>query len=150
MDRKAWKTKITEMTNGVGTYKPEFDSIIETLADILEQRDAAFADYIESGAETVIVHVSDRGSESIVKNPRLQVWNDLNTQALSYWRDLGLTPAGLKKIKESALNTDVKESALEAALKSIGGPKLADSKKIRGTDKGRKKSSVRRTKTSRK
>lgn len=138
------------MAEGVGTYKPEFDSIIATLADILEQRDAAYDDYIAAGAETVIVHISDRGSESLVKNPRLQVWNDLNTQALSYWRDLGLTPAGLKKIRESALNVEVKESALEAALKSIGGTELERSKEIRGVDKGRKKTGVRGTKASRK
>ena len=138
------------MAEGVGTYKPEFDSIIATLADILEQRDAAYDDYVANGAETVIVHISDRGSESLVKNPRLQVWNDLNTQALSYWRDLGLTPAGLKKIRESALNVEVKESALEAALKSIGGTELERSKEIRGVDKGRKKTGVRGTKASRK
>ena len=149
MDRAEWKKRIKEMTEGVGTYKPEFESIIATLADILEQRDAAFRDYLDNGAATVIVHISDRGSESLVKNPRLQVWNDLNTQALSYWRDLGLTPAGLKKIKEAALKTDERESALELALKKIGGQELENSNKVRGGNKGRKKGSVQRAKTSR-
>jgi hypothetical protein len=49
------------------------------------------------------------------------VWQDLNTQALAYWRDLGLTPAGLKKLNEAALKPAVKKTALEEALGSFGG-----------------------------
>lgn len=147
MTREEWKLNIKKSCEQVGTYKPEFDAMIETLSCILETRDETFSSY---DGTPIIEHVNSHGEKNTAKNPALMLWSDLNTQALAYWRDLGLTPAGLKKIKESALNTDVKESALEAALKSIGGPKLADSKKIRGTDKGRKKSSVRRTKTGRK
>lgn len=149
MNKAEWVEKLVEMTKGVGTYRREFDSIIDTLADILEQRDRAYQDFIDSGAEVVIVKISDRGAENIGKNPRLSIWSDLNTQALSYWRDLGLTPAGLKKINETAIKAEVKESALERALMSIGGSELDGSKKIRGVDKGRKKGSVRRTKASR-
>lgn len=130
MKRDEWKARVLSMTEGVGTYKPEFESIIDTLADILEQRDAAYDDFIESGAQTTIIHVSDRGSESIVKNPRLQVWNDLNTQALSFWKELGLTPAGLKKINESSMRGEEKESALEKALRDIG--KAESDKKLDG------------------
>lgn len=149
MDKTEWKKSIQSMTEGVGTYKPEFDSVIDTLADILEQRDRAYQDFIDSGAEIVITKISDRGAENVGKNPRLTIWSDLNTQALSYWRDLGLTPAGLKRINETAIHAEVKESALELALKKIGGTELADGKKIRGSDTKRKKGSVRRTKTSR-
>lgn len=149
MNKADWVAKLVEMTQGVGTYRREFDSIIDSLADILEQRDRAYQDFIDSGAEIVIVKVSDRGAENIGKNPRLSIWSDLNTQALAYWRDLGLTPAGLKKINETAIKAEVKESALERALMSIGGSELEGSKKIRGVNKGRKKGSVHRTKASR-
>ena len=117
-----------------GTYRQEFDSVIDTLADILEQRDRAYQDFIDSGAETVITKISDRGAENIGKNPRLQIWSDLNTQALSFWRDLGLTPAGLKRIDEAAIKNEKKESALEKALKNLGGQELGNGKKIRNGD----------------
>jgi hypothetical protein len=45
--------------------------------------------------------------------------NDLNRDALAYWRDLGLTPAGLKRVNEQALKA-AKRSALSEALKGIG------------------------------
>lgn len=148
MNRNEWKNSIIKMTEGVGTYKPEFDSVIDTLADILEQRDRAYEDFINSGAEIVITKISDRGAENVGKNPRLTIWSDLNTQALAYWRELGLTSKSLKDIRGATDNAK-EESALEAALKKIGGQELGDGKKIRGGDKGRKKGSVQRAKASR-
>ena len=56
----------------------------------------------------------------MAKNPLLVSWGDMNTSALSYWRDLGLTPAGLKKIDESAIKGK-KMSALGDILRDIGG-----------------------------
>ena len=38
-----------------------------------------------------------------MKNPVLVMEMELNTQALSYWRDLGLTPSGLKKLNADAI-----------------------------------------------
>jgi hypothetical protein len=44
---------------------------------------------------------------------------DLNAQALTYWRDLGLTPSGLKKLDDQALKAK-KRSSLAEALREIG------------------------------
>lgn len=118
MTASRWKSRIKKQMNGVGTYKPEFDTVILTLADILEQRDMAFEDYVAAGGEPCVEHTSDRGSVNIRRNPRLQVWMDLNTQALAYWRDLGLTPSGLKKLNDAAMKKP-NESPLEAALRAM-------------------------------
>lgn len=134
MTKEEWRVSIRSASERVGTYRQEFDSVIDTLADILEQRDRAYQDFIDSGAETVITKISDRGAENIGKNPRLQIWSDLNTQALAFWRDLGLTPAGLKRIDEAAIKNEKKESALEKALKNLGGQELGNGKKIRNGD----------------
>jgi len=134
MTKEEWRVSIRSAAERVGTYRQEFDSVIDTLADILEQRDRAYQDFIDSGAETVITKISDRGAENIGKNPRLQIWSDLNTQALAFWRDLGLTPAGLKRIDEAAIKNEKKESALEKALKNLGGQELGNGKKIRNGD----------------
>lgn len=120
MTASRWKSKIKKQMQAIGIYKPEYDSVTATLSDILEQRDSAFEIYIAEGAQSCVEHVSDRGSVNIKRNPRLQVWMDLNTQALAYWRDLGLTPAGLKKLNDSALKKQDKGGGLEAVLAALG------------------------------
>jgi len=118
MDKKTWKKRITNASKAIGTYNNSFNDMIDTLSDILEQRDRAYDVYIEAGAEPCIIKISDRGAENVAKNPRIQLWIDLNAQALAYWRDLGLTPAGLKKLGDNTVT--VKSSALEDALSKIG------------------------------
>lgn len=120
MNARWWKKKIIEATEKVKTYKPEFDSVIDTLADILEQRDRVYQDFLDTGAQVIVIKTSDRGAENETKNPRLQLWSDLNSQALMFWRDLGLTPAGLKKINDASLKVETKGSMLEKALMNIG------------------------------
>lgn len=117
--RGKWKSKIKEAMVKVGTYNASFEGAIDTLADILERRDSAYREFLEEGGAATCEHVSDRGAVNVKKNPRLQVWQDLNTQALAYWRDLGLTPAGLKKLNEAALSGGKAGSTLEEALKNL-------------------------------
>lgn len=120
--RKAdWKKKIIAQTQGVGTYRKEFLPVIEALAGILEQRDKTHAEFTASGGKSVIEYTNKNGSTNLIKNPLLQTWNDLNTSALAYWRDLGLTPQGLRKIDEDLLKPQKKVSTLAAALKDLGG-----------------------------
>lgn len=116
-----WMSVIQQQMKMVGTYDVAFEPMIRTLADILEKRDTAFDEFQATGGNACVEYTSDRGSVNVKKNPRLQIWMDLNTQALAYWRDLGLTPSGLKKLNEAALKSDGKNSALEEALKSLGG-----------------------------
>jgi hypothetical protein len=120
MKASGWKRRIKEQCEAAGTYKGAFDPAIDALADILEQRDNAYKEFLDSGGEACIEKTSDRGAVNIAKNPRLQMWADLNNLALSYWRDLGLTPAGLKKIDEQLVKPKQK-SALAEALAALGG-----------------------------
>lgn len=118
--RGAWKSRIKKAMVQVGTWNASFDDAADTLADILERRDVALQEFLDEGGKATFEHISDRGAVNIKKNPRLQVWQDLNTQALAYWRDMGLTPAGLKKLNEAALKAEKNGSALEEALKDLG------------------------------
>lgn len=119
MDRKWWKRTILKQCRAVGTYQAAFDSVIDTLSQLLEQRDIAYDTFVADGGAVCVEHTQDRGAKNMKKNPTLQVWMDLNAQALQYWRDLGLTPAGLKRIDEHAM-TKPKESALARALREVG------------------------------
>ena len=117
MEKNSWNRKIKKLMNTAGTYEEHFDPAISALAEILEQRDHAYDDFITTGAQLLVEKTSDRGAVNMVKNPLLQIWNDLNTTALAYWRDLGLTPAGLKRINEAAMQKKPENgSALETAL----------------------------------
>lgn len=119
MTKRAWKTKIKKACEDAGTYKPYFDNVITTLADILYRRDKVQDHFEKNGEEFVVEHTNKLGAVNLEQNPELRLINELNRDALSYWRDLGLTPAGLKKINEKALQKQ-KTSALTEALRAIG------------------------------
>ena len=118
MDQKTWKRKINKACRDAGTYQKWFDPIIDTLAQIMENRDLAQEQFIASGNNPVIMHTNKGGNTNIVKNPALVMVNDLNATALSYWRDLGLTPAGFKKLGETI--TVKKEKSFEDLLSKMG------------------------------
>ena len=118
MNKDEWKADILEKMEAVGNYKESFDAAIDTLADILDRRDEAYNEFMESGGMTVVEVTSDRGAVNWRRNPRLQAWMDLNTQALAFWRDLGLTPSGLKKINDGALKAQ-KVNMMAEALKGL-------------------------------
>ena len=119
MNRTEWKDRITAACEDAGTYRPFFDAAIETLSGILERRDDAEEKYKESGGNPVITHTNKAKETNTVKNPILVMLNDLNAQALAYWRDLGLTPAGYKKLNADLIQDNTQggfDRFLEKAL----------------------------------
>lgn len=100
MKKRAWKTKIKKACIEAGTYKPFFDHVIDTLAGILEKRDQASEEFEQSEEGLLIEMTNKAGHTNYVKNPLICMWDDLNKSALAYWKELGMTPAGLRKINE--------------------------------------------------
>ena len=90
-----------------------FQTCIEICAQILEERDRVQAAYIEGGQKPVIEFTSDRGAVNLKTNPLLKEWQELNAQALLYLRDLGINPAGRRKIQGSAIHERGTRSANE-------------------------------------
>lgn len=120
MKKKTWIKRIEEACKEAGTYRPFFENTISTLASILEKRDEVEEYYQESGGTPIVEYTNKIGSTNTVKNPALVLWDDLNKSALVYWRDLGLTPAGLKKIDDTALK-EKKKDAFSEAMSSLFG-----------------------------
>lgn len=120
MNSEGWTKKIKKCCQDAGTYQTIFDSVISSLATILEQRDAAMDQYLKTGAHPVVTHTNKSGAANPAKNPCLVMWCDLNAQALAYWRDLGLTPAGLKKINEKAMKGKQKSSFADILKDEFG------------------------------
>lgn len=115
MEKKKWISKIKKNCKAVGTYLPAFDPIIETLADILAKRDDAQDLFEKSGGKAIVLHTNKAGAQNLEQNPALRLINDLNRDALQYWKELGLTPSGLRKINDEAMN-ERSMSPLEAVL----------------------------------
>lgn len=120
MDKATWRKRIVESSEAAGTYRPCFDDMIDTLAGILERRDEAEEQYLELGGEAVVEYTNKAGATNIVKNPALTIVDQLNNTALTYWKELGLTPAGLKRINETAMKGKPKQASLGAVLKDLG------------------------------
>lgn len=114
--RKVWKNRIKKACEDAGTYMPYFDAVIDTLAGILEKRDDA--EEMMKGEDVIVEHTNKGGNTNLEQHPAVRLINDLNRDALAYWRDLGLTPKGLKAIKDNAL-TERKADALAQALKEL-------------------------------
>ena len=117
MVKERWKVKIEQACRDAGTYKDYFDSMIDTLAQILETRDLTHEVWVEEGCKPVVTHTNKGGNANITKNPLVTLENDLNTQALAYWRDLGLSPSGLKKLKADIMSEN--KTSFEDLLSDI-------------------------------
>lgn len=99
MKRASWAKHIKEQIKIDSEFLPSFETTISILAEILEERDNVYAAYKKDGSRPVITFTSDRGAENPKQNPLLRQWQELNTTALAYLRDLGLTAAGLRKLR---------------------------------------------------
>ena len=114
MKKTAWINRIREACVNAGTYRDYFDDTIDALAQILARRDEIDEIYKKSGSQPTV-----QGIRGETKNPVLVMWDEMNKIALVYWRDLGLTPKGLKSIDESSMKPK-KLNKLAEVLKDFG------------------------------
>ena len=123
MTAAEWRKNIISSCEAAGTYRPFFDTVIDTLAGILERRDEALRQFEVSGGHVIVAHTNKGGATNLEQNPALRLINDLNRDALAYWRDLGLTPAGYKRLNLEASQTksnDGFEKILSSLIKGDG------------------------------
>ena len=119
MDAKRWRRKIKKACENIGTYKDEFMPAIETLANLLESRDKVFDQYTKSGANPVVSYTNKAGATNLVKNPLMLSWLALNDQALTYWRDLGLTPKGYRTLSGEKVSKSDESGGLADIIASL-------------------------------
>ena len=102
----------------VGTYNASFMYTINTLAKVLADYEKTINLFERSGGQVIVKHTNKSGATNIVKNPLYQAIEKLRDDIIAYSRELGLTPAGLKRIKDKD-NTSKKESRLERVLHEL-------------------------------
>lgn len=118
MERK--KRTIIERMQKLGTYKPQYMEAINRTAKLYVQMDEIETAFEKSGGNVVVTHTNKAGAKNFVKNPFLQARDEVYTQLLAHERELGLTPAALKRINEAAMAKE-KKSTLGEALKALSG-----------------------------
>lgn len=119
MDKEKWTAEIIKACEQSGTYQPQFLHVINTLAGIMAERDKVHDQYVATGSHPTIIHTNKAKEQNVVKNPMLVMEMDLNAQALAYWRDLGLTPAGLRKLNAQVVEDQRKTGGLEQLLAGL-------------------------------
>lgn len=117
---KGFREKLRQACRGVGTYREEFEPLIGRLAAVYVRMQAARAAWVAMGSELLVMHTNKAGATNLVKHPLLVELDSLQQIALGMEKELGLTPASLKKINEAALGTGKKDDdPLAAALASL-------------------------------
>lgn len=104
MTSEDWRKIIITSCIQAGTYKPCFDNIINTLSEILAQKDEATQQFEKSGGNMLIAYTNKAGKTNPVINPLFKIMKDLDKEALTYWKELGLTPLRLKRIHNTGLH----------------------------------------------
>ena len=82
----------------LGVYKAEFEPMIRAYGQLREQNDALTLQYEESGYSFQVE--TDSGAK---KAPIVTTLESLRRDVLTYASQLGLTPAGLRKLNEASM-----------------------------------------------
>lgn len=112
---KGYRTKIRARCEAVGTYKPEFEPVISRLAEYYMRQKRLNDLYQETGGQPM---VKAKGSGLAVKNPVLDEMDKLSRLILDLERELGLTPASLRRVNESAFKAK-EQSGFSLALAEV-------------------------------
>lgn len=115
MKAKTYRQRIIKAMKSLGTYKPEFGATIDELARMYEELDKVRELFAKTGGNYVIKHTNKNGSENLVKNPVYHTIEGMQARILTYNKELGLTPAGLKKIRSDESDS-VGSGLMEALL----------------------------------
>lgn len=107
---------IIECMKALGTYDNAFVLGISVLDKLFSDYYKIRKEWEETGSKVAIVRTDSKGRENITTNPLYRSLEKLRMDILSYLRDLGLTPNGLKKIKQDSFQEDDKVSKVEEVL----------------------------------
>lgn len=110
---------IIDCMKALGTYDNAFKLSIGILDKLLSDYYKARDEWEGQGSLLVVEHTNKNGQTNIVKNPLYQSMEKLRMDILTYLRELGLTPSGLKKLKQDSFGDENKVSKVEEMLMSL-------------------------------
>lgn len=120
MTQKQYKNDVVKKMQSLNVYKPEFEHAINGLARALADMDRTIDLFDKSGGQIMIKHTNKAGATNAVKNPFYLAIETLRKDIMDYSRELGLTPASLKRINETEMQKKRGGGGLAALLKAAG------------------------------
>lgn len=110
------KKKVIQNMTELGIYKPEFDTMIGIYVELVKQYNQLEKKFKISKYEA---EEKTGYADNNKKSPIVSSLENLRKDILKYANELGLTPAGLKKINEKELGNK-RKSHITEAIKNIG------------------------------
>lgn len=110
---------IIDCMKAIGTYDNAFVLTIGILDGLLSDYYDARNQWETEGRLLVIEYTNKNGQTNTVKNPLYQSMEKLRMDILTYLRELGITPSGLKKLKQNSFGDENKVSKVEEMLISL-------------------------------
>ena len=105
-----YKKQIINKMKQVGTYNASFMYTINTLAKVLADYEETINLYERTGRQKIVKHTNKSGATNIIKNPLYLAIEKMRDDILAYSRELGLTPAGLRRIKNKVSDNKPKST----------------------------------------
>lgn len=123
--RKIKRNLVSKM-KAVETYDVSFTQIIELTAKIIYDYEEAVKMFKKTGSKIVVTHTNKNGSKNLVKNPFYLSIEKLRDDSITYLRELGLTPTGLKKINNTMDKKKNTTSKLDDVLSNFDSVLFSD------------------------
>lgn len=114
------KRQIVERMKALGTYKVQYVAAIDRTAELYLELARLAKEYEKAGFVTIVEYTNKAGATNLVKSPIRCAIEDVYHLLLAYEKELGLTPAAMKKLGATVEEKE-QESPLELALKKLGG-----------------------------
>lgn len=121
MDVVGYRKEIIKKMKNVGTYNTSFEYTISTLATVLVDYEKTNEKFEETGGNIIVKYTNKNGSTNPSKNPLYLAIEKQRDDIITYSRELGLTPAGLKRINEKGNAPPAKVSKLDAVMEALRG-----------------------------
>lgn len=100
---KGMRVKIRNALTGLGIYREEFEWEIQMLAELFIRREQTKEAFRKSGGAAVIKQTNKGGNSYAVKNPLLTEIDFVEKRIIDLAKELGMTPAAVKRVNEAAL-----------------------------------------------
>lgn len=111
---------IVERMTALGVYKPQYSALIGRTAKLYVKLDELEQEYEKSGRRRFVEYTNKAGATNLVPNPHIRAIEDAYAELLVHERELGLTPAAMRKLGEATAAAP-KKSPLEAAIEKLTG-----------------------------
>lgn len=108
--------KLRAAMKALGTYKEQFDRVIQICAGMMDQ----YADLMAKldAGRLDLVECTDSGTK---KSANALIIEALRKDILAYHKELGLTPSALKKMNDAALQVKGGSSLADAIAQAMVG-----------------------------